>query len=343
MEKKNQVENNEEQHFRDIVHSFKCYSSYCNKRLMKLKNCWYHLPDRQRNYIKLLFREKISSVEKLILENQKILDLFDGSDCCHINNENRKYNVTFMDKVVSCFKQIMRDWSDEGATERIKCYDIVIQFVKDLIPIELIDNEPNQKINILVPGAGLGRIVFELAKLGYYTEGNEFSLHIKLKRNECTIYPWLLDFSNQTNLQNQLKGVKFPDVDISQVDLKNRMSFTAGEFLEVYANDAEKYDCIVTIFFIDTAHNVVDYCEAIFDILKPGGYWINFGPLLYHFDNMPKEASIELNFDELKLMIEKIGFKFTYEKLDIPCSYVCDKDSMLQYIYKCANFVCKKC
>ncbi len=30
-------------------------------------------------------------------------------------------------------------------------------------------------------------------------------------------------------------------------------------------------------FFLDTAHNVIQYLEKIFFILKPGGYWINFG------------------------------------------------------------------
>ena len=30
-------------------------------------------------------------------------------------------------------------------------------------------------------------------------------------------------------------------------------------------------------FFIDTAHNIIQYLETIFHILKPGGYWINMG------------------------------------------------------------------
>lgn len=37
------------------------------------------------------------------------------------------------------------------------------------------------------------------------------------------------------------------------------------------------WDCVVTCFFIDTAHNVISYIENIAKILKPGGYWINFG------------------------------------------------------------------
>lgn len=65
------------------------------------------------------------------------------------------------------------------------------------------------------------------------------------------------------------------------------MSFVAGEFIAVYHQ--EKYfnfwDSIITCFFIDTANNVLDYIDSIYEILKPKGCWINFGPLEYHFAN----------------------------------------------------------
>jgi len=37
------------------------------------------------------------------------------------------------------------------------------------------------------------------------------------------------------------------------------------------------WDCVATVFFIDTAHNIVAYIETIWKILKPNGYWINLG------------------------------------------------------------------
>lgn len=40
---------------------------------------------------------------------------------------------------------------------------------------------------------------------------------------------------------------------------------------------AESWDCVATCFFIDTAHNVLEYVETIWKILKPGGVWINLG------------------------------------------------------------------
>lgn len=61
------------------------------------------------------------------------------------------------------------------------------------------------RIRILVPGAGLGRMTYELAYRGYYCEGNEFSLFMLVAsnfvlnrcvvENQYTIYPWV----SQTN------------------------------------------------------------------------------------------------------------------------------------------------
>lgn len=70
----------------------------------------------------------------------------------------------------------------------------------------------------------------------------------------------------------------------------------------------EKWDCVATCFFLDTANNVVDYIETTWNILKPGGYWINLGPLLYHHADLPNENSIEPSYEEIREIISKFGF-----------------------------------
>lgn len=54
---------------------------------------------------------------------------------------------------------------------------------------------------------------------------------------------------------------------------------------EVYGKKelGKQYDAVVTCFFIDTAANVVDYIDVIHNVLRPGGVWLNFGPLLWHW------------------------------------------------------------
>ena len=39
------------------------------------------------------------------------------------------------------------------------------------------------EIKVLVPGAGLGRLVFEIAVAGFCAQGNEFSLHMLIVSN----------------------------------------------------------------------------------------------------------------------------------------------------------------
>lgn len=52
--------------------------------------------------------------------------------------------------------------------------------------------------------------------------------------------------------------------------------------MQVYEKP-EDWDCVTTCFFIDCAPNVIAFVETIYKILKPGGIWINLGPLLYHY------------------------------------------------------------
>ena len=64
------------------------------------------------------------------------------------------------------------------------------------------------------------------------------------------------------------------------------MNMVAGDFLSVYSSPDhhEVFDAVVTVFFIDTAPNVIRYIETVRNCLRPGGVWINVGPLLWHFD-----------------------------------------------------------
>lgn len=105
----------------------------------------------------------------------------------------------------------------------------------------------------------------------------------------------------------------------------------AGDFLEVYGagravaladyntqipytgrpnyDQAASWDCVATCYFLDTANNILEYVRCISSILKVGGHWINFGPLLYHFAGMPNEVSIEISYAELKAIMEPLGLR----------------------------------
>jgi len=258
-------------------------------------------------------------------------------------------SCTDIEKVQSCIKQLVRDWSDNGAAERESCYQRIINTLCNLFKEEERDSR-----KVLVPGAGLGRLAFDIARAGFECQGNEFSLFMLFTSNfvlnKCKtvksfkIHPYIHNFCNNISDEDQLQPVLFPDIDPNQLPEDRKFSMAAGDFLEVY-NDAEyvsSQDAVTTCFFMDCAHNIIDFIQTIHKVLKPGGYWINLGPLLYHFSDMPGESSIEPSYECIRGIISDFGFEFMDEEKDIATTYDQNPASMLQYEYKSVFFVCKK-
>ncbi|KAG8455258.1 hypothetical protein GDO86_001454 [Hymenochirus boettgeri] len=225
-----------------------------------------------------------------------------------------------MDKLKSTIKQFVRDWSEDGKSERETCYEPIVREILKYFPKDKCDVST---VNILVPGAGLGRLAWEIAKHGYSCQGNEWSFFMLFSSNfvlnRCSeinafkVYPWIHQFSNNKKSADQIRPAYFPDVDPNGLPPTANFSMTAGDFQEIYSEN-NYWDCIATCFFIDTAHNVLDYIETIWKILKPGGIWINLGPLLYHFENLANELSIELSYEDIRNVMLQYGFHIEVEK-----------------------------
>ena len=215
------------------------------------------------------------------------------------------------DKMKSTFRLLVRDWAAEGKDERSQCYAPIIEEVQSLFSERSLKEKNGTRI--LCPGCGLGRLPWELARKGFACQGNEFSfqmlltsnyiLNSSLKPEMFTIYPYIHTSSNHVTRANQLRTVTVPDVVINDPSLCEDFSMAAGEFVEVYGGEINSWDCVTTCFFLDTAHSPFEYVRIIYDILKPGGYWVNLGPLLYHYEESPNERSVELAFDEVTICI----------------------------------------
>ncbi|KAI8609334.1 N2227-like protein, partial [Chytriomyces sp. MP71] len=254
-------------------------------------------------------------------------------------------------QVRSTLRQFVRDWSAEGAKERQDTYSPIMGTLQKLyghLPIQ-----QRGGISVLVPGAGLGRLAFDIVRQGFSTQGNEFSFYMLIAsnfvlnsiKNESahTIYPWVHSFSNMQNSEHQLRPVQIPDLAPGGIPESADFSMVAGDFLEIYGGYKERgaWDVLVSCYFIDTAKNIFEYLGVIWNALKPGGVWINHGPLLYHFEGMRSEMSIELNLEEVKAVARNMGFVFDEERM-MPSTYTSNESSMLQYVYTCAFWVARK-
>lgn len=273
-----------------------------------------------------------------------------------------------LDKVRSIFKQLVRDWSTNGHAERTHAYQPILSALDHLFHSTPITQRA--EIKILTPGCGLGRLPWEIAMRGFSSQGNEFSLFMLVVSNyilnkttrtsEHTIYPWMHSMSNWRSAAQPLQPVAIPDVDPN--DLTTRyaasrehiappeFSMIAGDFIQVYSNRAQQaqWNAVVTCFFLDTAHNPIDYIQVINHLLPIGGWWINLGPLLWHFEGQgpsgqgESQGSIELTLEETVHLIRKLGFKFVQRKTLPRQSYTGNTHSMLTYEYECEFWVAEK-
>jgi len=131
------------------------------------------------------------------------------------------------------------------------------------------------------------------------------------------------------------------------------LGMSSGDFVAIYgekelSNPAGSYDCVMTCFFIDTAPNVIEYIETIFYALRPGGVWINLGPLLYHWSKDQDyngderyNKSIELSYEEVRHVVKKVGFVFLEEDR-VKCTYTRHRRSIMHTEFNALFFVAKK-
>ncbi|KAH7362891.1 N2227-like protein-domain-containing protein [Plectosphaerella cucumerina] len=282
-----------------------------------------------------------------------------------------------IDKARSTIRQFYRDWSAAGATERDACFEPVFRAAEQQ------QARNGGRIQVLVPGAGLGRLVFELCLRGYNAEGNEISYHQLLASSyilnctagpdQHTIYPWVHTFSNHRTRANHLRSYPVPDIHPATAlaalpeGAAGDMSMCAADFLCLYGNESHRdsYDVVATVFFLDTAPNLIRYLETIYSCLRPGGVLVNVGPLLWHFENnapgnhgrdddgdgehdynnssgIADPGSFELADDEVMALVEKVGFVIESRATGIDAPYIQDADSMLQTVYKASAWVARK-
>ncbi|KOG97066.1 S-adenosylmethionine-dependent methyltransferase DI49_4640 [Saccharomyces eubayanus] len=295
-----------------VIISFLKYEEYALREFHGLRvKKWESISDRQKsmipNYTKYLADLKVAikvngkffrSVAEWAMQSISI-----GPE------EMVQPDDTDMNKTCSLLIQVYREWSTEAVSERRCLHSRLIPVLKAL--------EPSQT-NILIPGSGTGRLLVDLSRMGYNCEGNECSYHMLLvsqyllnaglTQGSTIIYPFLHSFSHWKGNEDQLTPVRIPDIEAgSSKRVMGPMSICAGSFVDCYgrnqgtkisshytfsqrmqmsrAKAENSKDIVITNFFIDTGPNILDYLDTIVHVLKPGGIWCNFGPLLYHFEN----------------------------------------------------------
>nr|XP_032525187.1 carnosine N-methyltransferase isoform X1 [Danaus plexippus plexippus] len=306
----------ERAHFQAVVNAFKYYKLCSLERIHKSEKIISMLPpsdqrrlDRYRTYLTKFKRclDVNNDVVHLIIKDvdtmfENVEHSTNGShgtenfgcnyNNCEITSLKQHKMQHDVEKVQSVLKNIVRDWSAAGEVERDQCYKPILDELEERYPRQ--EHCSRSSVRVLVPGAGLGRLAWEVAGRGFSCQGNEFSLFMLfasnfilnkcVEANSYTVYPWVHQYVNHLTCEHQTAGVSFPDVPPAahHQHQQQHFSIAAGDFLKVYT-ELDEWHCVATCFFIDCAPNVIEFIERIYHILRPGGLWINLGPLLYHY------------------------------------------------------------
>uniref|UniRef100_A0A2P2I8P1 Carnosine N-methyltransferase n=1 Tax=Hirondellea gigas TaxID=1518452 RepID=A0A2P2I8P1_9CRUS len=346
----------EREHFQRIVNVFKSYKfltdEWLNKKLSFVKG----FPADQQNLLteytahlgqlRVCVDHNAQIIKQITKDVENMFENVQHDDQGSVTK--RPILSSDLDKVYTTLRQIVRDWSSVGANERKLCYGPILDAIDKKYPNDKVNRST---INVLVPGAGLGRLSYELARRGYACQGNEFSLFMLFASNfvlnrasgvdSLRVYPWVHSSSNVVSPQHQLQAALFPDVNPSDLPANSQLTMAAGDFLEIYT-EANSWDCVATCFFIDCANNIVSFLQTIYNILRPGGYWINLGPLLYHYAEQEGEQSIEPCYDHLMAIVRRLGFVVSEERTNMRTTYTQNPASMLKYEYNSVFFTATK-
>lgn len=176
--------------------------------------------------------------------------------------------------------------------------------------------------------------------------------------NQHTIQPYSHWFSHQKSNNALFRSIAFPDAlprlsptfHLLEEDflLLQPPSMTPSPHAFYSSEEITHldtgYDYIVTLFFIDTSLNVISTIQHIHALLRPGGTWINLGPLLW---TAGAQAKVELSLEEVLNVAEGVGF--TLEEMEggertkeVSCEYTADRQAMMRWIYRAEFWVARK-
>lgn len=346
----------EREHFFEVCYSCLLYRQDALHEVLRIQSTAQHLDLEDVALWSGDLQQWMGAVHVGIEANAQFLQMLPIPDVCGAplsqQQAMRVYQVPpdyrvasrNVSKVRTTLRQFVRDWAVEGQAERDATYTPLIEALGRHLPLP---SPGSQKPRVLCPGSGLGRLPFDLARLGYAAQGNEFSYHMILgshlmyNRTDAVgchiIYPFILNTVNRSKRCDNLRAIRVPDVcPCLALSQDSDVSMAAGEFVAVYEDQVQQWDAVVTAFFLDTAKNLFLYIRTIAAILRPGGVWTNLGPLLYHYADVENEVSIELSWEEIRPFICKFFNIVEEERRD--ANYTMNNGAMMRTVFRCVFF-----
>ncbi|KAL9185124.1 hypothetical protein ACHAXT_002901 [Thalassiosira profunda] len=239
------------------------------------------------------------------------------------------------DTALQVLHHTARDWTAGAAP----CREATIGWIVSAI---MQYASENARMRVLVPGAGLGRLAYDIStcsdlcqKGEVHVEANDSSVtmifaaqqvlemlqrqHDNQMKVQSDIFPFLSDPQiNQIDTEKRFERDVFPDDEAfhsyerywERKGEQPNLAFTVGDFVSTYSQQTKQsqYDVVATSFFIDTATNIYQYVFIMKHVLDSDGespsIWVNCGPVQWH-----PCALLRPTVEELKGILEAAGFE----------------------------------
>ena len=163
--------------FKRFLIALDCMDTYIYQNKYKIEALIKDYPNLNKKYLSKMnynYKTRIKRLEEAYNLNQIFLQKI-----AYIYKPNTSYlkNFNLQDIQTASYNEsstlnwavfmyISRDWTKERKKERDTNYIPIINMVKNYVKSEA---------NILIPGAALFRLGYELAKLGYNIDGNDYN------------------------------------------------------------------------------------------------------------------------------------------------------------------------
>ncbi|ETN43496.1 uncharacterized protein HMPREF1541_02655 [Cyphellophora europaea CBS 101466] len=314
----------------EALHGFARYRDLAGAEVDRFEDLYKHVPSKHKKIL-----ESAIKYDSNFDEARSLLDV--NAIVCNeiVSSALTFYNISRielddfidaragrMDKglrtsVSQALKHLVRDWSSEGHVERDVTFPFIFDALDSYLPVPNATHPATQ--SVLVPGAGLGRLAHEIATRNPHlaVTANEYSAYMNLAyrfasslslSEQRTIHPFVESWSHARTRHELFRPISIPDASAPTYSGSvNRPLLVEGDFTRLFPHSPHRgpWDAIVTLFFIDTARNLMQYLETIHGLLEEGGLWINVGPLLYG-----SAPWVQLSLDEVVAVSERMGFVF---------------------------------
>ena len=251
--------------------------------------------------------------------------------------------------------QLRREWCEEGKAERQASFAPILEAFERALP---------KGSSIIVPGAGLGRLNWELSQRGYEAAGVERAMSMLIvgehvlntllpKGQTVQFCPHAHEARGPCNVRygsHLGRTLTAPDKEAMEAMKTATATATkarviAGDFetLSVRPEHRGGWDGVAMCFYVDACGDAIAAAKAARVALRDGGILVCCGPLEYDGTNgaHSDERTLRLCGDELLLLLERMGFDIL-ESRDVPCEYESDTLSMLRMKFDCLFIVARK-